>query len=533
MPPVPPLEEVREQLEQFINDDNPFGPIAADEIVRRPALLNFFFRDVERLQSAIRQRPALLIGRRGAGKTAYLNSVRLQPDCDVLPLNSAAVFREVLNHIARTSEDLVENNALLWEAVFLEAICFYYANRIEGVRHSAAEQLGARPIEQARQQAWYDRLWRSVCHEALPTTGTTADAVAEKIERFQEELMPRVVSHLKKNGRKLFLLIDSLEELKVNADPQQQALKGLLVAVARYQTAWTRVDVQLCIPSELMPTIEHFAANPLKELSSRTVLRWSARELLDIAAHRFNVYLHLYYPGEIERLGFPKLSEPRPYGEKLRVLFKSQQITNRLSRNEDVLHYIVRHTQLLPRQLLIFLNDIFKRNSRSSDAFKIDGHCVVEGVQENENQLVTEVSSAFRHIYPQTDEILEATVPNLSAVFPYSELEQVFKMHACAVGIFNKHEFTEFRKMLFDLGVLGIVEEESADGIVHARFQYYAPGTRMPAAAHTAHLAVHPVFCGVLGAKRVPHLCGAGSQGAKTWKIVYPRGCIPETETSS
>ena len=529
MPPAAPLEEVREQLEQFINIDNPFGPIAADAIVSRPNLLNFFFRDVERLQSAVRQRPALLVGRRGAGKTAYLNSVRLNPDCDVLPLNSATVFREVLNHLAKTTGDFVENNAVLWEAVFLEAICLYYAGRIEGIAHPSSASLGQRPTSLTGQIAWHDKLWRCVCREALPDVSHSPDEMlAQKIERFQEETMPRVVHYLKKNGRKLFLLIDSLEELRISAENQQEALKGLLVAVARYQTAWPRVDVQLCIPSELMPTIEQFAANPLKELSSRTLLRWSSRELLDIAAHRFNVYLHLYYPGEVERLGFPKLAESRPYGEKLRVLFKSQQVRNRLDQSEDVINYIVRHTQLLPRQLLIYLNDIFKRNvSRSQEAFKIESRYVVESVQEHEGQLVTEVASAFRYIYPQTETILEACVPNLRAVFSHAELEQVFRKHVCSVGVFDRHEFSEFRKMMFDLGVIGIVEEESPEGIVHARFQYYAPGTRMPAVGQNASLAIHPVFCGVLGAQRVPHVSEA-NQGRTNWKVVYPRGSIPE-----
>jgi hypothetical protein len=92
-----------EPLKEFVNPDQPFGPIAAPTISNYQAFSSLFDSE-NAIARELNKRPAWIIGRRGAGKTAFLNSLSLDPRYTVIvALEPGDAFPSMLRSIERGS----------------------------------------------------------------------------------------------------------------------------------------------------------------------------------------------------------------------------------------------------------------------------------------------------------------------------------------------------------------------------------------------------------------------------------------------
>ena len=72
-------------LRKYVGHGKVFGPTDAERIeVDDKLVLRKFFDPQNKICNAIKLNPSIVIGRRGSGKTAYLHSVFLNPDYDII-----------------------------------------------------------------------------------------------------------------------------------------------------------------------------------------------------------------------------------------------------------------------------------------------------------------------------------------------------------------------------------------------------------------------------------------------------------------
>lgn len=515
------LNDPDSELQVLINEQRPFGPLATEDYLTQPLLLPFMFRRVERLSNITEKRPALLIGRRGSGKTAYLHSMRSRSGTDFVPLVSWDWFQKVMREVQKGQIEFVEQAARRWRQIF----------RVVVVEAELAQQEG-RPLDSKGVREGREYLEKALA--AIRARWSEVDAASENVQAREDDdekkFWEAKNDALKQKGKLLVLLIDSLEQYDLNKGGFELALQGLLKAVASFQAHYSRIDVQLCVPSELLHVFGELATNPLKDFQSKAFLKWKPRELLDIAAYRFNIFLHLHYPNEVDRLGFPHITEKRPYGEKLREIFASATVTNRCGRKEDTLRYILRHTQLLPRQFILMMNAIFSTNRGMSPAsvLKIEPKAVVNAIRENEGYMVSEVLSAFKSVYPAAKRVLDSALPNLCIVSRKNDIDLVYRRHVRGMGIFGDYDGDgEFLRMLLELGVFGVVDSQDPEGDFNAQFQYNAPGIEMIRVGEHHQLCCHPIFSEIFGLERAKEVVTVNGMNAEKVRIVFPRGCDP------
>jgi predicted NACHT family NTPase len=113
----------------YFTEQQPLSPISADKI--HPAVFGDLFDTRNLIYPELESRPSLIIGRRGAGKTAFLNSLALDHSAQVtVNLPAQVAFRNIVLSIEKFANGgpvFVEEvadlwNVLLWVAVFAQLL---------------------------------------------------------------------------------------------------------------------------------------------------------------------------------------------------------------------------------------------------------------------------------------------------------------------------------------------------------------------------------------------------------------------------
>jgi hypothetical protein len=285
-------------------------------------------------------------------------------------------------------------------------------------------------------------------------------------------------------------------------------VQGLLKFIGETNRPSARIDVRLCLPAELYRTFMSVSSNPDKDFKRKLVLHWTAQELVSLAAHRLILfaYAHPEHP-----LSIPDDLESVERGLSAQVLKRvlPDFVMCGLGVNEDPIAYILRHTQLLPRHLLIILNSIADKYKRfPDDSFmKVSEEAIRRGVAAVEERLVQEVFTAYRYAYPDAQAVCKACLPELQHKFPIGDLERVFRTHGKkAMG---EHEFSMFKRMFIEMGIIGRVLDDNQRYIL-AEFEYTVQHQLITSTEDM--LCIHPLFTEVFSVK------------TRERKPVYPYG---------
>ena len=288
------------------------------------------------------------------------------------------------------------------------------------------------------------------------------------------EIIGSMKAYLRKNNLRAYVLVDSLEDYHLASDAIQLAVQGFLKSLNEFTEPGGDVSARACIPAELYHTFKELSSNPTKDFDLQQVLHWHAGELLQICAARYAHYLGVKEPEIYQEIrGQYDLTKRTDVIEFWRRC-TPQFITNGFGHREDPLAYILRHTQILPRQLLQYFNSIislnFRKNKNRRD--KLDEVAIIQGVQEIEGTMCEEIFSAFKFVHPNSKYVVERALPYLPYSFNFGELHRVYNRHVKAV--FPHGDFDQFRSLLVEIGVVGRVERQTERYII-GRFEYTVP----------------------------------------------------------
>jgi hypothetical protein len=253
------------------------------------------------------------------------------------------------------------------------------------------------------------------------------------------------------------------------------------------------VKIKLGLPAEIFPEVQRASANPLKDLVSVDQLKWTAIELAQIAAHRFRLFLELYDPDhayQLRELDLNRREDVRDFWNR----FLPEKQINRYGQAEEAMTYVMRHTQLLPRQLLMILQKAIVISAGLTGGYReLKKEAVQEAIESTEPLIANEILSAFAHVYPKAEEICKPVFANFPTVFTFDQLEEKWRRKGRPVAHQKGLDFDmpHFGEMLVRMGIVGLGDRET-DWYFEGTFGY---DTLSPAnLGEGQSLCLHPIF---------------------------------------
>ena len=508
-------KEQKTLISAYITEDEAFGPVNASEIEESEAL-EILFDSHNKIYKALHQRPSIVIGRKGSGKTSYLHAAYFENNYDyVVEISTPKAFSNVIESIERTTKGSLfpETIAELWETVLWIAFLNGMRNRLSSPTKKLINAYLAK-VGVRESASIDDVLWDIADVLSKNASGKTIGMIAEVLRRADNlsfaEVKDTVCNELRETKKRALIMLDSLDDFRLEIDTVSLALQGLLKCIGRANKPSARTDIRFCLPAELFHIFQDISSNPNKDFRRDLILHWTAPELLIIAANRLLLYFELHEPKLF--VNFGKVCALNI--KDARKIFKGilpDTITGGLGVPESPLAYINRHTQLLPRHLLILLNSIWIKNKRLHDngEGKLHEDSIIQGVNAVEETLAREIFVAYRTVYPFAKRACESCIPELQHVFSIGDLERVFRTHGKKA--MESDDFSEFKRMLIEIGAVGRVVEIT-DRYVQAIFEYTVPHQLVTSTDDD--LCLHPLFTEIYSAK------------TKLKKPVYPYGSM-------
>jgi len=546
-------DALRTEFRLMDGDKAILGPTDASKIHNDAVAATLFDIDNQSFKSLIAGR-SLIVGRRGAGKSALLHTYRQRPllyerlkeatqsysytkdsfellskfDL-IIEIKTFTQLESMQLKIARQYPDNVEPAVEslaeqwrdeLWVLVLKEVIRQFRDTQKGDSRIRAINDFAGWSFLTERERISIDGAHRGVNRSRpVPTlTGRWDDELAKAIAAAKEFIREKQLHGV--------ILFDSMEEYTITNRPSAHTLKGLLRCIWEHfnKTDFSdHLQIRFCLPSEIYNYLgDRISSSRGKDFASIDFIQWSPLELFRIAAHRYSLLLYLYDPLFFNSQIAPiDLSTRTGIHEFWRKLIPCT-ITPAGGEKEETIAYIARHTQLLPRQVLNILSIALKRayNERGSLQY-IPPNCIHYAAEAASETNVSDIFDAFRCLYPSAREVVLFQVcGRLTNRLSYGRLYTVWRETAKAtMELMNKPEFFHFWNMLFEMGLLGRVY----DGASQERGRYtvghfsYNEASRI-IVGDKDEVCVHPLLSKYLRGKPDKSDC------EKARQPVYPRG---------
>jgi hypothetical protein len=507
-------------IRPYITKDEPFGPIDSIDIESSDVkAIKLLFEKHNWIYKSLRNRPSIIMGRRGAGKTHYLRSVFFEDYYDFhVEIRTPRVLSHMTQVVQRMTNDAVftESVAELWEMILWISVfgemrkqnvfTWKEINIINGY----LESVGVEEDEHVDAVLWNlaDRLNSKSKNNSSTMISEILHGANEV--RF-EDAKQMVMENLERSNKKFVILMDSLEDFQLDFESVSRSLQGLLKLVGSMNKPRDRVDIRFCLPTEIYQRFIKISSNPNKDFKRALKLQWTATELVLIGAHRLALYLTMFYEDFLRKL-FPLDVAKRADALTLLHSVLPEKITNASGFQEETISYVLRHTQLLPRHFLMLLNSIVKSSGNTS--FPINQDRIVNGIRQVEGFIVSEIFVAFKLIYPTAEETCKRCLPELGHKFMMGDLHRVFTRHGKAV--FGSDNLFDFQRMLLEIGAIGrVIPGKEKDVYIKGNFEYTVAHELV--LSQEDELCIHPLFSGIFG-------------GAKNERPVYPYGSVLDDE---
>ena len=511
-------------ISPYITKDEPFGPIDSVDIDSNDInALKLLFEQHNWTYKNLRNRPSIIIGRRGSGKTYYLRSVFFDKQYDFYTeIRTARVLGHMARVIQRMTKDAVfpEMVSELWETVLWISV-------FSEIRRSSLLSEDDLYVV----NAYLDKINVGNSDNVdgvLSNLATLLDDVMNKnpngdaseilrgYDRITFEYAKSIVIDGFTRSKKTFvILMDSLDDFQLDMDSVSRSLQGLLKLVGSMNKPRDVVDVRFCLPAEVYHRFLKISSNPNKDFRRALKLQWTAGELVLLGAQRLMFYLALFYQDFLKPI-YPLDLTKRADALTLFQAVLPERITNQTGFQEETMSYILRHTQLLPRHFLMLLNSIFKNpGPQKSTPFPVSEDRIINGIRQVEEFMIGEIFVAFNPTYPTAEETCKRCLPELGHKFTMGDLHRVFTRYGKAV--FGNDNLFEFQRMLLEIGAVGrVIKGKETDLYIKGNFEYTVSHELV--LSQDDELCVHPLFSGIFH--------GSGRQD----RPVYPYGSVLEDE---
>lgn len=501
-------------------------------------------------------RPSIILGRRGAGKSSYLNNLAHKKDIVAIAVNSwdiVDLIERQVKVVLQTQESIdPEKVADVWHFVFLTLIARSVAT-MDASSQSVKAMLGNLPVRDI-----VNKSAAVVANEVLDWLRNTyvqntdnvfdVNMLTHSLKLSQNSLSgweTALHRFARDCGTCIVLMIDNPERLNQDFNESWQSsyvdsnkarwktYSGLLTLLSTFNEGKVAVQARYCVPAEQYFFLRERSTAILKHLSKIQVLHWSSGEILSALAHRYMVYLQ-FHKSNRNGMRYQRLKAIEIYTrdgafEFFKKIFEPT-IKNSRGFDEDTVTYLLRHTQLLPRQIIIYLNEAIHlalmENPRY-DLTRLESRFIKQAIHNKEGLLAVEVVDSYTAVFPEGKDMMRA-VARLPVLTTVGEIKTCWA-EIGAKKILSKYsafpevvvEADRFIRFLTEVGIIGratLQTEPEAGSYASAVFEYTMPERLL--FRDDDQVAVHPLFCS--------HCNGDQCIGLDPYKAVYPKGTEPD-----
>jgi hypothetical protein len=468
--------------------ESPFGGVCCEQEVDflgRERYPDYFFEDTPFNAPAMDNATYLIIGRRGSGKTSLANYFEFQTHrpFETIDVDEPEIYEDVLSRVANLDlenhDRAVSRTVKVWECV---------------VWHLVFERLGIKT--KAMKICDASNGWAMVVKDVLRgllekfagnREGTVVDRV-EELLRSREFTAARERALEGLVHRPIVVAIDTLERYNVG-DPAMMAATGALVEAAshlNHNAERSGLHVKVLLSGEIFPYLrDSVVRNTLKHIRDPLFLQWRPRDLLRLISWRLSMFLSHVKDPRARQIESVDWMNWRSVEKNVWHPFFGSTIRNGSGLKERTVPYLLRHTQMRPRQLVVLCNAIAKSGVRSRAlpsssqltslplTFPImaDEAKTVRAVKDTEVGLASEVLNSYATVYPNVEKIVTA-LNGMPMVFRGNELDKVAP-RTRRYWERGHYDPSEFKQIVAELGIVGVVRRRERNGPhLEADFEY-------------------------------------------------------------
>ncbi len=494
---------------QIIADDSSsiFGKVSCEEELRfyQNDYEEYFFSQAPFNDLVLDPNTYLVVGRRGSGKTSltqFFNFQQRFPDALHIDIDEPTIYEEVLGKVSETGQNDLElamkRVVKIWELAIWRLI-FSYIEKDASSRESSAE---ANFLKKKHPAA---TLLRSVLEEI--TTRRQGSRfyelpvdVSEDLESMQfEQSRDQALEFAAK--RKIIISIDSLERYSTANEAIVRATAALIEAASEFNSVYSRLGIHLkvFVSAEIYPYLSETAiSNTLKYIRKPVFLRWRPKDVIRLLC--FRLYRHLEQTST-QNLPLMSASDWDNFSiirDRIWYRYFGKTVVNRRGIKENSFAYVLRHSQMRPRQVVEICNLIAEKAIAEGEFPHFSNKTIVSAIHEKENHLAEEIVNSYSKVYPNIGIIIEA-LSNMPMMMLSNNLDKLATRTASQWpnGEYDRYRF---KQLIAELGIVGKVRHhDQQTGIVEADFEYNISG-RLPLQAEQL-IVFHPLFVNKLSIK--------------------------------
>ncbi|MFN8384946.1 MAG: hypothetical protein U0X92_00815 [Anaerolineales bacterium] len=453
---------------------------------------DYFYEESRFNQEALDADVYLIVGRRGSGKTSltqYFNFQKRYKNAHSIDVDEPEIYQNILQKIANSaylSPDLAINDVRkIWEYLIWSIIFNQYSDQDTAIRNAAV--VSGKKMKRARIISdIVNGLLSKYVDSDGKVMGTLSEALTDPVFSKAKE---KALEYTRREP--IIIAIDTFERYDRGNSAMMTVTASLVQCANSFNIAYANkgIHIKAFVSAEIFPYIKESAiTNTTKFIRHPLYLRWRPKDLVRLISWRFYRYM-------TERK-FKLPNKKVDWGDfddilnKMWYPFFGEKTTNLRGIEEASFPYILRHTQMRPRQLVILCNNIARETVRNGKFPDFTSVQINRAIASCEYDLADEVLNSYDLIYPRVSEIVMA-LTNAPMTFDGKFLDQVAKKTSDVWA--EGYSLSSFRRLLAELGIVGKVRNRNRGSkVIEADFEY-AMHDRL-VISNDDECVIHPMF---------------------------------------
>lgn len=491
-------------VDQRMLERGPFGEESceSEKKVFRDRYSDYFFDHAPFIDEAMERRTYLIIGRRGSGKTSLANYFLFQkmiPGMSGIDVDEPSIYNDVFAELAtmssiRSDDAIVERLVRVWDYLVWKLLFEKFRDDDPKIRKLASAQ-----SERRTPASLLKSFLKGVIEKYVSDGGGELLDCLNRLTNDDafREAKEKVLMRCRK--RPVIIAIDSQERYEFQNEALMQCTAALVQfgAIFNQEYSYDGLHIKIFMSAEVFPHLsERWVTNTTKYVRDEIYMSWRPKDLARLVTWRFFKYLK--ERGEINGLSADINWESfKEVHQNYWEPYFGGAIENGRGIKEGTFSYVLRHTQLRPRQLVRLCNTIARVAHRSGGFPQFSRADILGATGRAEVKLATEVVNSYEKAYPNAAQILDA-LNGMPAVFEGRLLDKLAPRSASAWPN-GGYSPQGFRQLVAELGVVGRVRKDNG-AVIEADFEY-AMEERLVLPSD-AQLVVHPMFYQKLNIRR-------------------------------
>jgi hypothetical protein len=473
----------------------PFGDPDCESEIKRLGEAGYrrnYFSNTKFNYETLNKKVFLIVGRRGAGKTALSHFLSFQdsiPNAIAIDVNEPAAFQQFMSKIAssaaHTREVAIPRLVKVWDYIIWSIVFRQLQDKDPSIKAACIFT-----SEDGQVSHFVSHLLKDLIKKFVKTDDNLSDELETLISNATIQEAKKAVLEFAKTTP-VIVAFDTLESYALQDESMMRGTAALIQCVSEFthNPLYHNIHIKLFVMAEIFPYLkEEVILNTLKFVRDEIYLHWNPKDLMRLVSWRLWNYLR-----EIEHVEGQDINwdDHKAVLQAVWLPYFGKNLVNGSGLPEMSFPYILRHTQMRPRQLIVLCNQIARAAIRSDNFPEFTRENLIEGIVKGEEMLAEEVFNSYRSVYPNAARIADA-LSGIPMMFRGSELDRRAKITAShwANGDYSPNNFRQF---VAALGIVGRVRKISKNQkIVEADFEYALHG-RLPLIPDD-RCVIHPMF---------------------------------------